>query len=130
MLSCMCHILKFLHDLVVDLCDVSQLGFNHSEVHQSGFIVHLCKETANAVHLSLRVPVHLHYGVATLKVLGVLDNAVCIPRFHVFSSMPGGLPIRVPSFPSLVRDAIGESAPSKGSKDDPAVLNVYSVLMI
>ena len=39
-------------------------------------------------------------------------------------------PVGIPSFPAMVGDANGEPDPGKGSKDDPAMLDVCPLLAI
>ena len=114
----------------MDLRKISWLGFAHSEVQQSGIVVHLRKETANAAHLNLRVPIVLHDGVALLEVFCLFDNIVCIAWFCIFGIALGGLSVRILPLPSPVRDANGESDPGKGSKDHSAVLNMRPFLAI
>ena len=81
-------------------------------------------------HLALGVPIVLHDGVALLKVLCLFDNVVGIVWLRVFGLASRGLPVGVLPFPGMVGDANGKPNPSKGGKDDPAVLDMRPLLAI
>ena len=81
-------------------------------------------------HLALGVPTVLHDGVALLEVLRIFDNIVGIVSLRVFGLASRGLPIGIPPFPGMVRDAKGKPNPGKGDEDDPAVLDMCPLLAI
>ena len=81
-------------------------------------------------HLALGVPVVLHYGVALLKLLCVLDDVVGIARFRVLGPASGGFSLGVPPFPGMVRDANSEPGPGKGAENNLAVLDVRPLLTV
>ena len=81
-------------------------------------------------HLALGVPIVLHDSVALLKLLCILDNVVGITWLHVLGHASGGFSIGVPPFPGMVRDTNGKPGPGKGAENDPAVLDVCTLLMV
>ena len=81
-------------------------------------------------HLALGVPIVLHDGVALLKVLCIFDNIIGVAWLHVLGLALRGLPVRVPPFAGMVRDANSEPNPGEGSENDPAVLDVCPLLVI
>ena len=114
----------------MDLCEVTGFRFTYSEVDQPGIFIHIWEKATNMPHLALGVPIVLHYGVALVELPGILDNIVGIAQLHVLGPAPGRLPLRVPPFPGMVRDANGRPSPSKGAENNPAVLNVHPLLMV
>ena len=125
-----CHALQLLHDLVMNLCEVTRFGFAYGEIDQSGIIVHLQEKAANMAHLALGVPVVLHDGVALLELLFVLDDIVGIVWFCVLGPVPRGFSLRVPPFPGMVGDANSKPSPGKGAENNLAVLDVCPLLTV
>ena len=81
-------------------------------------------------HQALGFPIVLHDGVALLEVLCVFDNVIGVAWLCVFGLVSRWLPVRVPPFPGMVRDANGEPDPGKGGEDDPVVLDMHPFLAI
>ena len=125
-----CHVLQLLHDLIMDLCEITRFGFAYSEIDQSGVFVHLQEKATDMAHLALGVPIVLHNGVAFLKLPCILDDVVGVVRLCVLGSAPVRLPLGVPPFPGMVRDANGEPGPGKGAENNLAVLDVHPLLAV
>ena len=81
-------------------------------------------------HLALGVPIVLHYGVALVKLSGILDDVIGIVWLCVLGPVPGRLSLRVLPFPGMVGDANGEPGSGKGAENNPAVLDVCPLLMV
>ena len=114
----------------MDLCEITRFGFAHSEIDQSGIVVHLWEKAADMAHLALGVPVVLHDDVALLKLLCVLDDVIGIAWLHVLGPALGGFSLRVPPFPGMVRDTNGKPGLGKGAENNPAVLDVCPLFMV
>ena len=125
-----CYALQLLQNFVIDLCEVTRFGFTHGKIDQSGVIVHLWEKAADMAHLALGVPIVLHYGVALLELLCVLDNVVGVAWFHILGPVSGGFSLRVLPFPGMVGDANSEPSPGKGAENILAVLDVCPLLMV
>ena len=130
MLVGVCHALQLLHDLVMNLCEVTRFGFTYSKIDQSGVIVQLREKAADTAHLALGVPVVLHDGVALLKLLCILDDIIGIAQFRVLGPALGGFSLGVPPFPGMVGDTNGEPSPGKGAENNLVVLDVHPLLTV
>ena len=125
-----CHAFQLLHDLVMDLCEITRFGFTHGKIDQSGIVVHLREKAADMAHLALGIPVVLHDGVALLELLCILDDVIGIAWLDVLGPAPGGFSLRVLPFSGTVGNANGEPSPGKGAENNLAVLDVHPLLMV